>query len=55
MTSAAVIEALTTIVKMQADIIQAQAEALAQVGAVVMEDERVAAAQRWAELVGGYM
>lgn len=34
------IERLTTLVKLQADIIEAQAAALAQVGAIVMEEEQ---------------
>ena len=53
MSAAETIERLTAIVKMQADIIQAQAEALAQLGAATMEDERAAAAQLWAGLPGG--
>ena len=50
MTAAETIERLTELVKMQADIIKAQADALAQLGAGAMECERAEAARCWAEL-----
>lgn len=45
MTAAELIERLTAIVVEQADIIRAQADALAQLGAAAELDERVAAAE----------
>lgn len=47
-----VVQELCTICQKQNDIIMAQADALAQVGAMVMEEERQTTSQRLAELVG---
>lgn len=53
MTAAELIERLTSLVKEQADIIQAQADALAQLGAVAELDERMeAAVKERAEISG---
>ena len=47
-----VIELQHEIISLQNDIIKAQAEALAQVGAVVMEEERAEAQRKYCELPG---
>lgn len=53
MTAAELIERLTLLVQEQADIIKAQADALAQFGAVEGLEERVlSAAQERAEIIG---
>lgn len=43
---------LCAICEMQNGIIRAQSDALAQVGAVVMEEEKAAAAERYSALLG---
>lgn len=52
MNATELIDRLTAIVKLQADIIKVQADALAQVGAVVMEEERADAGRALAALIG---
>ena len=47
-----IIEGLTAVVKLQADIINAQTSALAQMGAVVMEEERAEASRAITALIG---
>lgn len=46
------IRELCAICEAQNNIIKAQSEALAQVGAVVMEEEKAAVAERYASLLG---
>ena len=52
MTAGELIERLTGLVKEQADIIRAQAEALAQLGAEAAEEQTAAAAREQEELLG---
>lgn len=52
MSAAETIEALTDLVIRQAAIIKAQADALLQLGATVMEEERAAAAERYEAMLG---
>lgn len=53
MTAAETIERLTSLVKQQADIIKAQADALAQVGAVLeLDGQAEAAARELSEITG---
>ena len=53
MTAAETIERLTALVKAQADIIKAQADALAQLGAVEELDRQIEAAERELAEVAG--
>ena len=53
MTAAELIERLTSLVKEQADIIQAQADALAQLGAAAELDERMEAAAKERAVICG--
>lgn len=53
MSTAELIARLTALVKEQADIIKAQADALAQLGEVAGLEERMAAAARELEDIGG--
>lgn len=46
------IRELCAICEAQNNIIKAQSDALAQLGAVVMEEERIAVAERYASLLG---
>lgn len=46
------IRELCTICEMQNNIIRAQSDALSQLGAMVMEEEKAAVAERYAMLVG---
>lgn len=52
MSAAELIDRLTGLVKLQADIIKVQAEALAQVGAVVMEEEQTDVSRALTALIG---
>ena len=52
MSSVEVIERQHEIIHAQNDIIRAQAQALAQVGALVMEEERAAAWAKYEALLG---
>jgi len=52
MSATELIDRLTCLVKLQADIIKTQAEVLAQVGAVVMEEERTGASRTLTALIG---
>lgn len=47
-----IVKELCAICEMQNNIIRAQSDALAQVGAVVMEEEKAVASKRYAELLG---
>ena len=52
MTNLQIIERQHEIIHAQNDIIRAQAQALAQVGAMVMEEERAAAWEKYEALLG---
>ena len=52
MSNLQIIERQHEIIHAQNDIIRAQAQALAQLGAVVMEEERAAAWAKYEELLG---
>lgn len=52
MTAAEMIESLTDLVERQNAIIKAQADALLQLGAVVMEEERAEAAKQYEAVLG---
>lgn len=52
MNNSEVIRELCAICEMQNNIIRAQSDALNQLGAMVMEEEKAAVAERYAMLVG---
>lgn len=52
MSAAEIIDSLTDLLQRQAAIIKAQADALLQLGAVVMEEERAEAAERYKAMLG---
>lgn len=47
------IKELCTICEMQSNIIRAQSDALNQLGAMVMEEEKAVVAERYASVIGG--
>ena len=52
MSNSETVRELCTICEMQNSIIRAQSDALSQLGAMVMEEEKAAVAERYAMLVG---